>query len=249
MTVPPAVTLAGPDLVTDRSADAFTVVFAVSVLFAGTGSAVVEAMLTALDRAVAWFGAVTTTVNVVDEPAAQVARVHVAEVLPLLLHDQPPFDGVTDPNTTPAGRVSTTETFAASEGPAFAAFTVYVTVPPAVTVAGPDLVTDKSADAITVVLAVSVLLPGVGSGVVDETVAELVSEAAWFGAVTTTVNVVDEPAAHVARVHVAEVLPLLPHNQPPFDGDTDTNETPAGRVSTIETLSALDGPRLSTTME
>ena len=66
----------------------------------------------------------TTTVNVVDEPAAQVARVQLTETSPLLLHDQPPFDGVTDTNETPAGKVSTRLTLAASEGPPLAALSV-----------------------------------------------------------------------------------------------------------------------------
>jgi hypothetical protein len=51
------------------------------------------------------------------------------------------------------------------------------------------LVIARSAEAVTVVLATEVLLAGTGSAVVEDTEAVLDSDAAWFGAVTTTVIV------------------------------------------------------------
>ena len=54
-------------------------------------------------------------INGAVAPVASVGRVHVTETLPVLLHVQPTPDA--DTNDTPAGRVSVTETLAASDGP------------------------------------------------------------------------------------------------------------------------------------
>ena len=80
-------------------------------------------MDTVLVRVAALAGAVTTMVKMVEAPLFQLARVQVTEVLPALVQVQPPLDGVTDTNVTPAGRVSVTVTFAASEGPLFETLT------------------------------------------------------------------------------------------------------------------------------
>ena len=111
-------------MVTARSAEAVTVVSAVSVLLAVFGSAVVEVIVAVFVKDAACAGAVTTMVKVVDEPEAQLARVQVTEVLPALLQVHPPLDALTLTNVTPAGRVSVTETFTAVEGPLLAASTV-----------------------------------------------------------------------------------------------------------------------------
>jgi hypothetical protein len=114
----PATTVAGPVLLIARSAEAVTVVVAVAVLFAGFGSAVVEATLAVLLKLPAWFGALTVTVITgAVAPAASAARVHVTDTLPVFEHDQPV--PVADTNVTPAGSVSVTVRFAASDGPAF----------------------------------------------------------------------------------------------------------------------------------
>ena len=225
-----------------------TVVLTESELLVGSRSGVVEAIDAVLVNEAALFGAVTTIVNVVDAPDAQVDRVQVTDVLALLLHDHPPLDGVTDTKFTPAGNVSTTLRLSASEGPRFRTVTSYVTVPPAVTEPGPSFVTARSADGVTLVVTLSALLDGSGSAVVEVMATVLVNDAACGGAVTTTVNVVDAPEFQFARVHVTEVLPLLLHNQPPFDGLTDTKLTPAGSVSASETLEASDGPLLEAVM-
>ena len=111
-------------MVTATSADPPTVVSTLAVLLDESGSDVVETIVTVFVRDAGWFGAVTTTVNVVDAPVPQAARLQVTEVFPLLAQVQPPLDGVTDTKVTPAGRVSVTVTFAASEGPLLAASTV-----------------------------------------------------------------------------------------------------------------------------
>ena len=85
-----------------------------------------------------------------------------------------------------------------------------MTVPPTPTLAGPVLTRARSAESVTVVLAVDVLFPGVGSVVGEETVAVLDSDPAWAGAVTMMVmGGAVAPVARVARVQVTEVLPVL----------------------------------------
>jgi hypothetical protein len=100
---------------------------------------------------------------------------------------------------------------------------------------------ERSAEAVTVVLAMAVLLPAAGSAVVEETLAVLLSAADWAGAVTTTVIAgAVAPPASVGRVQVTETLPELVHVHPvPV---AETKLTPAGRVSVIETLAASEGP-------
>ena len=68
-------------------------------------------------------GAVTTMVKVVVEPAAQVARSQVTEMLALLLQVQPKVDADTETKVTPAGRVSVTVAFCALDGPVLVAVT------------------------------------------------------------------------------------------------------------------------------
>ena len=63
------------------------------------------------------------------------------------------------------------------------------------------------------------------------------------------VKVVDAPEFQLARVQVTDALPALVQVQPPLEALTDTNVTPAGRVSVTETLAAADGPLLDTTSE
>jgi hypothetical protein len=115
-TFAPATTVAGPVLTIARSADAVTVVLTTEVLFPGTGSDVVDETDAVFDRLPACAGAVTTTViaGAVD-PAVNAGRVHVTDTFPTLVHVHPV--PVADTNVTPAGSVSVTERFAASEGP------------------------------------------------------------------------------------------------------------------------------------
>ena len=124
-------------------------------------------------------GAVTTTVIAgAGAPAASVGRVHVTDMFAAFVHAQPP--PAADTNVTPAGSVSSTDTLAASDGPAFATTREYVTVPAAVTVAGPDLHDRQSADALTVVVTDDVLFARFGSASRRHR-PELVSDAACAG--------------------------------------------------------------------
>src|SRR5262245_20769897 len=72
-----------------------------------------------------------------------------------------------------AGVLSATVTPVAVLGPLWVPVTVYVLLLPAVIVAGPVFVMERSEGALTVVEAVDELLPGVGSVVALETVAVL----------------------------------------------------------------------------
>ena len=101
-----------------RSADAVTVVTAVAVLFAGFGSAVVDATDAVFDSDAACPGAVTVTVIAgALVPVASAARVQVTDTLPVFEHTQPVPVALT--NVIPAGSVSVTVRFAASDGPLF----------------------------------------------------------------------------------------------------------------------------------
>src|SRR5215471_16709802 len=99
-------------------------------------------------------------------------------------------------------------------------------VEPTVDVAGPVLEIDTSALAVTFVLAVELLLPGVGSEVVADTVAVFEMLATEF-AVTTSAIVAVALALTVPRLQVTVLVP----EQEPTDGVADTNVVPAGRVS------------------
>jgi hypothetical protein len=228
-----------------RSAEAVTPVEIDEVLFAALGSAVVDETLAVLVSDPACAGAVTTTVMVgAVAPLARLGRVQVTEVLPTLLHVQPA--PVPETKVTPAGSVSATETFAASEGPLFATTREYETDPAAVTEGGPVFVIERSAEAVTVVVAEEVLFVATGSAVVDDTLAVFVSEPAWPGAVTTSAIVgAVAPDASVGRVHVTDTFPVLVQVHPVPAADTKL--TPAGSASVRDTLAASDGPALEAT--
>jgi hypothetical protein len=110
------------------------------------------------------------------------------------------------------------------------------------------LVRARSADALTEVVAVAVLFPGMGSAVGEATDAVLVSDAAWAGAVTTTVMLgAVAPATSAGRVQLTDTLPVFVQVQPvPV---ADTNVTPAGSVSVTARPLASEGPLLTTTSE
>jgi hypothetical protein len=176
-------------------------------------------------------------------PAASAARVQVTETFPVFEHAQPV--PVADTKVTPAGSVSVTLRFAASDGPLSVTTSEYATDDPATTDAGPDLLIARSAEAVTVVVAVAVLFAGFGSAVVDATLAVLLRLPAWFGAVTVIVITgAVTPVARAALVQVTETLPVFEQAQPvPV---ALTKVTPAGSVSVTVRLAASDGPAFDT---
>jgi hypothetical protein len=105
-------------LVIARSALAVTPVVTELELFAAFGSAVVEATDAVFVNDPACAGAVTVTVTTgAVAPVTSAALVHVTDTLPVFEHAQPVPDA--DTNVTPAGSVSVTVRFAASDGPLF----------------------------------------------------------------------------------------------------------------------------------
>ena len=107
------------------------------------------------------------------------------------------------------------------------------------------MVTDKSADVFTAVVAVAELFAELGSVVVVVAVAVfvIVLPAAAAGSTWTTGAIVAEPPAGIVpRVHVTVVVPA----QVPCDGVAETKLVPVGTTSVNDTPSALDGPALVT---
>jgi|SoimicmetaTmtHAB_FD_contig_61_1264748_length_422_multi_2_in_0_out_0_1 hypothetical protein len=115
---PPATTVAGPVLSMERSADPVTVVVSVETSLEGSvsGDAADTCAEFVIEEVVA--GAATTTVMAGAVAPEEIdGRVHVTEALPEWAHDQPVPDA--DTNVTPGGRVSSTETLLAPDGPWF----------------------------------------------------------------------------------------------------------------------------------
>src|SRR5438067_9553593 len=99
-------------------------------------------------------------------------------------------------------------------------------------VAGPLLVTERSALALTSVDA-ELLFPGVGSGVVEATVAVLVTVVPFAIEplnVTVTVKAAAAPAGNEAMVQVT-VGPVVQVKVGPLVCDSETNVVPAGSTS------------------
>jgi hypothetical protein len=105
------------------------------------------------------------------------------------------------------------------------------------------LVTDRSAEAITVVVALAVLLAVLGSLSVAVTLTLLVIVPPSVGALTTIVTVADPALAIVPRLQVT--VPAL-WLQVPWVGVADTKPTLAGNVSVTLTPVAVLGPALLT---
>src|SRR3954453_20491748 len=99
-------------------------------------------------------------------------------------------------------------------------------------------VTTRSACAVTAVVAVEVLLPGLGSAVADETDAELASAPAALAGPAICTGAL-APLASEAIVQ-GTTAPAAEHAQPaPF---AETRVTPAGRLSTSTASCAASGP-------
>ena len=101
-----------------RSADAVTevVVDAASLVGSGSGEAADTTAAFVIEEA--WVGAVTTTVmSGAAAPETSAGRVHVMDTLAAWEHDHPAPEA--DTNVTPGGKVSTTDTVCADDGPWF----------------------------------------------------------------------------------------------------------------------------------
>ena len=107
-------------------------------------------------------------------------------------------------------------------------------------------VIDRSADAATVVVEVALLLPGVASVVLDETVAVFESTVPLATPAPTLTTSVNAALPTAIDAFVQLTVPPAPTTgvvqlQPPGD-DSETNVVPAGNVSETDVLAALLGP-------
>src|ERR1043165_6341719 len=115
---------------------------------------------------------------------------------------------------------------------------------PAIAANGASFATERSAFAFTIVFTFEELLPGVESGVVDVTVAVLLSVLA-FGAVSATcavmLNVAVADGASAATLQEI-VWPVVQVNAGPVVCDSETNVVFGGSVSVQLTFDAVAGP-------
>jgi hypothetical protein len=102
---------------------------------------------------------------------------------------------------------------------------------------------DRSAAAVTVVVAVALLFALLGSASVAVTLAVLVIVPLEVGALTTIVTVADPALAIVPRLHVTVPLACV---HVPWVAVADTKVTPEGSVSVTVTPLAPLGPALLT---
>ena len=147
-------------------------------------------------------------------------------------------------NVVAAGSVSVTVPPLETEGPLFVTVTVYVMSVPAVAVAGPVLLIDRSATRLTVVVAVALLFAPLLSSLalVAVTVAVLVIWPCVAGLMCAPMlNVRLAPDANAPKEHVTTFGAVWLHPD-----DAPANVVPAGSVSvTVPPLDA-EGPLLVT---
>ena len=143
-------------------------------------------------------------------------------------------------NVSPAGVGSETTTSRASDGPLLTTVTVYESGAPATALAGPAFTTATSALARSVVCSGSLLLPGMGSGWVPETVATSSMTPGVGGVEIVTPRATLLPGAIVPTSHVT-TAPDAEHPALPV-----TKAVPGGSVSVTVTLVAVAGPRFVT---
>src|SRR5437763_547286 len=116
--------------------------------------------------------------------------------------------------------------------------------------AGPVLVTDRSAVVATVVVVVELLLPGLRSAVDEVMVAVLLMVEPLAADGETRAVIVNNPTAptgNEAMLQIA-VAPVVQVKVGPEICVSDTNVVPAGSTSDQLTLAASEGPLLPTVM-
>jgi len=149
------------------------------------------------------------TVIVADAPLERLAPL--AVTFPEELVQLHPLGAEQETNVVPRGRLSDTATSSAVAGPLLVTISVNVAFNPATTGFGVTLsVIDRSVGFDTVVVAVAVLLPLLGSGAAELTEAELVMvvpSAVAALTLATSVTVTEAPFASVPMLTVT-VFPL-----------------------------------------
>lgn len=249
----PATTVVAPVFVVMRSALVCTVAFDVALLFAlfGSDAALNVAMFEIVEANGADGEAWSTSVNEAFVPVSIDGVVHVIVPVPPtagVVHDQP--GDTSDTNVVFAGVESVSVTVEESDGPAFATPIVYVMSLPAMIVAGPLLLAERSLCTTVFVLSVEELLAVFGS-YVPLAVMVAVFESTMPPAVpggTATVNVKFAIALTASSGMSQTTVPFVPCAGPtqlkagPLFCTIDTNVVPAGRGSESVTLSAGFAP-------
>jgi hypothetical protein len=243
--------------VTDRSAEAETVVVSVSELLLGSSSGVADAavatLLMVVPGAVPGFTFTTSVKAAPDTPNEGLVAVTVPVPPTAGVVAVHPAGAVNDTNVVLAGTASVSVTFAAFEGPEFVTWIAYDRLEPGATGSGVSvLIARRFAVVVTVVDADAELLLGLGSDVdeVTEAVFVMTVPAGVAGLIrATTVMTGEALCASVARVQLT--VPFVPtagvvHVKPPALGRA-TKVVFAGNGSVIVTFWASSGPRLLST--
>src|SRR5437870_7000443 len=243
----PATTGSGLSVfVTWMSADVCTVELNVAKLLpllASDVAALTVAVLLSVEALASLAAMLSVYTNMSEPPATSVVLL---QVIGPLGPDEQIFQLVAPPNeakVAPDGIVSVSVTFWESLGPLLVTMTVYVAWPPAVTMAGPVLLTATSAEVATVVTVEEELLAPLASLVALKTLAVLVIVeplASVVSALTTRVNVALAPAASVAVLPMTVPVPpaggFVKVNAGPAVCISETKVVPAGTVSVSTTF-------------
>jgi hypothetical protein len=238
---PPTTTGSGESvLVIDRSACGLMVLDTEPLLLLESGSETplpTVAVLVMVPDAVA----VTTIVTVALAPFPMMPSAQFTVLVPV--HGLP-WLGVADTKLTPAGSVSLTDTPVALFGPRLVTVIVYVKFCPTYTMPFDTvLLIARFADKpLTVVEVVALSFPDTGSATALVTLAVLLRAGFATVGVTTMVTVALAPFARVPIEHVTVDVPL----QLPCDVPVETQFTPPGSVSVMDTPVAELGPLLVT---
>src|SRR5258708_1429968 len=252
----PAATEAWPVLVTEMSVTPMTVAELMAVLLPLFGALLSLPTVTVLVN-VAPFGTLLGTAAVsVNDAVAPLARV--GHEQPTLVGDElhvaaGPVFCTMETNDVCGGRLSVKWALFAGSGPLFVMVMVYEMFCPAVTVAGPVLVTARSAEE-TIVLMVEESFSGLGSWalVTEAVLVKVVPAAVPPGMCPVSVKSALAPTAIEAMVQVT--VPPEPTdgfeqlNAGPVFCTIDTKVILPGRVSVSLTVCAIDGALLTTWM-
>ena len=223
-----------------------TVVTTEALLFSPFGSPIGDVIAAPLlsEATCELEGTVAVIVTVRDSPTPSVP-VTAHEIAAVGGSHVTPVPGTAEASTTPAGNVSVITTPVETDGPLLVAVMVHDTVWPASTLAGPVLVTDRSASWPLTTATVEMLLPSCGSSVGLVTCAVLLTSVASAASVPSTVIDTDASFVNVPSAQVRARV-LASNEQPVPVKVTVDGSIVAGSTSTTVTFCAADGPMLVT---
>lgn len=216
-------------LARERSELGLTVVESLAVLLLSVKSLVgLEALAVLVTLGAAWVP--TATVKVIVEVVPDAKGLGLVQVTVCPDAEQLQLEPVPETKLSPVGKVSVTvKGPVAVDSPLLVTLIVYVPFCPTVKLPLCDLFSAMSAVGITVVGSLALLLPGVGSVVVLETVAVLVTVVA--AAPTATVKLIVELAPEAKELEFVQVTVCPEAEQIQFVPVPDTKVKPVGKVS------------------